>query len=60
MKDHKEEKERTHLAVGRDHIEFLGDKYTRAAGLTTAKILINSTISAKWARFLEIDTKKYI
>jgi hypothetical protein len=37
IKDHKEEKERTILTVGGEQIEYLGDKSTRTAGLTTAK-----------------------
>jgi hypothetical protein len=37
--------------VGGDQIEYPGEKYTRTAGLTIAKILINSVISTKWARF---------
>jgi hypothetical protein len=45
IKDHKEEKERTRFTVGGDQIEYPGDKSTRTAGLTTAKILINSVIS---------------
>jgi hypothetical protein len=45
IKDHKEEKERTRLTVGGDQIEYPGDKSTRTAGLTTAKIIINSVIS---------------
>jgi hypothetical protein len=44
MKDHKEEKERTRLTVGCDQIEYPGDKSTRTAGLTTAKILINNEL----------------
>jgi hypothetical protein len=44
IKDHKEEKGRTRLTVGGDQIEYPGDKSTRTAGLTTAKILINSVI----------------
>jgi hypothetical protein len=44
IKDHKEEKERTRLTVGGDQIEYPGEKSTRTAGLTTAKILINSVI----------------
>jgi hypothetical protein len=44
IKDHKEEKERTRLTVGGEHIEYPGDKSTRTAGLTTAKNLINSVI----------------
>jgi hypothetical protein len=55
IKDHKEEKERTRLAIGGDQIEYPGDKSTRTAGLTTTKILINSVISTLGARFLVID-----
>jgi hypothetical protein len=57
IKDHKEEKERTKLAVGGDQIEYPGDKSTRTACLTTAKILINSVISTLGAKFLVIDIK---
>jgi hypothetical protein len=57
IKDHKEEKERTILTVGGDQIEYPGDKSTRTAGLTTAKILINSVISTLGAKFLVIDIK---
>jgi hypothetical protein len=52
-------KERTRLTVGRDQIEYPGDKYTRTAGLTTAKILINSVISTLGAKFLVIDIKNF-
>jgi hypothetical protein len=52
IKDHKEEKERTRLTVGGDQIEYPGDKSTRTAGLTMAKILINSVISTLGAKFL--------
>jgi hypothetical protein len=55
IKDHKDEKERTRLTVGGDQIEYPGDKSTRTAGLTTAKILINSVISTPSAKFLVID-----
>jgi hypothetical protein len=55
IKDHKEEKERTTLTVGGDQIEYPGDNSTRTAGLTTAKILINSVISTLGAKFLVID-----
>jgi hypothetical protein len=56
-KYHKEEKERTRLTVGGDQIEYPGDKSTSAAGLTTAKILINSVISTFRAKFLVIDIR---
>jgi hypothetical protein len=59
IKDHKEEKERTILTVGGDQIEYPGDKSTRTAGLTTAKILINSVISTLSAKFLVIDIKNF-
>jgi hypothetical protein len=44
--------------MGGDQIEYPGDKSTRTAGLITAKILINSVISTKGARFLLVDIKK--
>jgi hypothetical protein len=59
IKDHTEEKERTRLTVGGDQIEYPGDKSTRTAGLTTAKILINSVISTPNATFLVIDIKNF-
>jgi hypothetical protein len=58
INEHKEERERTILTVGGDQIEYPGDKSTRTAGLTTAKILINSVISTKGAIFLVVDIKK--
>jgi hypothetical protein len=60
IKDHEEEKERTSLTVGGDHIEYPGDKSTRTAGLTTTRILINSVISTPSAKFLVIDINFYI
>jgi hypothetical protein len=59
IKDQKEEKERTRLTVGGDQIEYPGDKSTRTAGLTTAKILINSVISTTGAQFLVIDIRNF-
>jgi hypothetical protein len=46
--------------VGGDQIEYPGDKSTRTAGLTTTKILINSIILIKGARFLVVDIKKLL
>jgi hypothetical protein len=45
--------------VGGDQIEYPGDKLTRTSGLTTAKMLFNSTISTPGARFLAIDIKDF-
>jgi hypothetical protein len=47
------------LTVGGDQIEYPGDKSTRIAGLTTAKILINSVISTPSANFLVIDINNF-
>jgi hypothetical protein len=59
IKEHKEEKERTRLYVGGDQIEYPGDKSTRTASLTTAKILVNSVISTLGAKFLFIDINNF-
>jgi hypothetical protein len=59
IKDHKEEKERTRVTVGGDQIEYPGDKSTRTAVLTTAKVLTNSVISTWGAKFLVIDIKNF-
>jgi hypothetical protein len=59
IKDHKEEKERTRLTVGGDQIEYPGDKSTQTAGLTMAKILVNSVISTPGAKFLVIDINNF-
>jgi hypothetical protein len=59
IKDHKEEKESTRLTIVGDQIEYPGDKSTRTAGLTTAKILINSVISTPGTKFLVVDIKNF-
>jgi hypothetical protein len=59
IKDHKEEKERTGLIVGGDQIEYTGDKSAITAGLTTAKILVNSDISTQGVTFLVIHIKNF-
>jgi hypothetical protein len=57
--ENKEEKERTRLTIGGDQTEYPGDKSTRTAGLITAKILINSVMSAPNAKFLVIDINNF-
>jgi hypothetical protein len=59
IKDHKEEKERTRLTVGGGQIEYPGGKFTRTAGLTMAKIIINSVISTPNAKFRVIDINNF-
>jgi hypothetical protein len=45
----------TSLTLGGDHIDYPGNKVTPTANLTTAKLLINLTISTPGAIFLGID-----
>ncbi len=51
----KEEKHRVRLTVGSERINYPGNKSTPTADLTTAKLLINSTISTPGAKFLGIN-----
>jgi hypothetical protein len=59
IKAHKKETECKRLTVGGVQIEYPGDKSTHTAGLTTAKMLFNSTISTPGARFLVIDINNF-
>jgi hypothetical protein len=47
------------LTVGGDQFEYPGDKSTTTAGLTRAKVLINSVISTQGAKFLVIDINTF-
>jgi hypothetical protein len=55
----KEEQHRTQLTVGGDRIDYPGNKATPTADLTTAKLLISSTISTPGAIFLGIDLANF-
>ena len=55
----KEEQERTRVTVGGNLIEYNGNTRTETAGLTTAKLLINSVLSTPKARFMAIDLKNF-
>jgi hypothetical protein len=59
VRPHKEEKERTRLTVGGNLIHYPGDVSTKTAGLTTAKLLFNSTISTPGAKFMSMDVKNF-
>ena len=50
---------RVRFTVGGDKIDYPFDVRTKTADLTTAKILINSTISTPGARFMCIDIKDF-
>jgi hypothetical protein len=58
-KPHKKEKERVRLTVGGDMLDYSGDVATSATGITTFKILINSTLSAADAAMMIMDIKNY-
>jgi hypothetical protein len=53
----KEEPNRTRLMVGGNLIEYPGDVSTPTADTTTAKMVINSTISTPNAKFMCADIK---
>jgi hypothetical protein len=59
VRPQKEEKERTRLTVGGNLIDYPGDCSTKTAGLTTAKVLFNSTISTPDAKFMCMDVKNF-
>jgi hypothetical protein len=58
-KTHKREKERVRLTVGGDRLDYSGDVATSTADITTFKILINSTLSTKYAAMMMMDIKNY-
>jgi hypothetical protein len=58
-KPHQKEKERVRLTVGGDRLDYSSDIATSTAGITTFKILINSTLSTKDAAMMMMDIKNY-
>jgi hypothetical protein len=59
-KPHKIEKERVWLTVGGDRLDYSDDVTTSTAGITTFKILINSTLSTADAKMMMTDIKTTI
>ena len=55
IREHKEVKERFHITVGGDKVEYPGKVTARMADTNTVKIHINSTISTQNARFVNLD-----
>eukprot|EP00978_Attheya_sp_CCMP212_P037217 scaffold173970_cov26-Attheya_sp.AAC.1 len=55
----KTEPNRTRLTVGGNLIDYPGDVSTATADTTTAKILFNSVVSTKNAKFACFDIKNY-
>jgi len=50
---------RVRFTVGGDRVTYPGDVSTKTAEMTTAKILINSTISTPDAKFMSMDIKDF-
>jgi hypothetical protein len=50
---------RVRITVGGDKLDYPFDISTRTAGLTTAKILFNSVVSTKNAKFCTMDIKDF-
>ena len=59
IRPQKTETHRTRLTVGGDRLEYPGNVSTPTAKLTTAKCLINSTISTPDARFAVFDISNF-
>ena len=57
LRHNKDEVERTRLTVGGNLIEYPGNTRTETSDIITFKLLVNSTISTKGARFICIDVK---
>jgi hypothetical protein len=59
IRPQKTEKHRTRITVGGNLINYPGNTSTPTADMTTAKLLINSTISQPDAKWLGIDLKDF-
>jgi hypothetical protein len=59
IRPQKAETHHVHLTVGGDHLDYPGNTSTPTASQTTAKVLINSTISTDDARFGCIDLNDF-
>ncbi len=59
LKAKKAETHRTRLTIGGDRVHYPGDAGTPTADMTLFKILLNSIISTKGARYVMIDIKDF-
>ena len=59
VRPQKAEKNRTRMTLGGDRINYPGDVGTPTADLLLAKILFNSVISTKGAKFMTLDIKDF-
>ncbi|MGV7235206.1 MAG: hypothetical protein ACQ9ET_03015, partial [Nitrosomonadaceae bacterium] len=59
VRPEKKEKERTRFTVGGDRINYPGEVATPTADMLVAKMLLNSVISTKGARFMTMDISNF-
>ena len=59
IRPEKKEKERTRFTVGGDRINYPGEVATPTADMLVAKMLMNSVISTKGARFMTMDISNF-
>ena len=57
--ENKEEKNRTRLTIGGNHMTYTGNCDTPTADLLTVKLLLNSIVSTAGAEFMMIDIKNF-
>ena len=55
----KEEKYRVRITVGGNKLDFYGDASSVAASLATFRLLFNSVVSTKGAKFTAADIKDF-
>ena len=59
IRPEKEDPNRVRITAGGDCLEYYGETSTETASIETAKILINSVLSTKNARFMSIDISNF-
>ena len=59
VRPEKKEKERTRFTVGGDRINYPGEVATPTADMLVAKLLFNSVISTKGAKFMTMDISNF-
>ena len=55
----KKERNRTRFVVGGDRINYPGEVATTTACMLVAKLLLNSVVSTKGAKFMTMDISKF-
>ena len=59
VRPEKEDPNRVRITAGGDRLDYYGETSTETASLETAKILINSVLSTKNAKFMAIDLSNF-